>query len=654
MAEGITNYAGSGERSKIAMRLAILAFVETLFFTILALVASYGNGWSGVGTFTLGAIPFGVSVILSVAAIFYGMLSKSATEEEYEKELLKKRKDSLHSLMDVSEDVRFTSGRTLANYLKYAPQVFCAIGFLYVAICLWKAYGTPAAYGEAGLPLPKSPMALAFVCVISSAVALFTGMFLSGQSRAVEFRWLRPVGAWLVAGAFVWLLSAIPAVAQHYGYNGWDLPLGKFIFGLLVILCVEFVFNFIAEFYRPRTQLEDRPVHESRILAVFIDPGSIAKNIANMLDYQFGFKVSGTWLFQKFCKVALPAIFLWLIALWLFTCIGEVGPGEVGIKTRFGKLVSEEPLKSGIYFKLPWPCEQIYRIKTAMPRTILIGVEQKNEVAGTPAKPPQTTILWTKEHEEGEMPFLVANRAYNSGKNNLSNSSSQDLGNAVSLLNAVIPVTYKVDENKVMDYFLNFRNVKQALTDLGTQEATIYFASTDFTKDLSVGRENITRILAERIQKRADEWKLGVKILSVDLNGTHPPVKDVASAFQGVFIAEQKMETEIEKAEAYQLKEAAAGKIEKMKIEQEAANYSFRVKNVSASEAQEFTSKLKAYNAMPAMFKLRTYLSFLETDCVSMRKYIISSAIPYQVLELNAEEKPNLDLLDADLGGSIN
>ena len=170
MAEGITNYAGSGERSKIAMRLAILAFVETLFFTILALVASYGNGWSGVGTFTLGAIPFGVSVILSVAAIFYGMLSKSATEEEYEKELLKKRKDSLHSLMDVSEDVRFTSGRTLANYLKYAPQVFCAIGFLYVAICLWKAYGTPAAYGEAGLPLPKSPMALAFVCVISCSI----------------------------------------------------------------------------------------------------------------------------------------------------------------------------------------------------------------------------------------------------------------------------------------------------------------------------------------------------------------------------------------------------------------------------------------------------------------------------------------------------
>ena len=653
MADGISNYAGSSERSRIAMRLAIAALVESLFFTILALVAGYGNGWSGLGTFTLGALPFGVAAIFSVAAVFYGMLSGSAAEEEYEKEMLKKRKESHHSLMDVSEDVRFTAGRTFSNYVKYAPQVFCAVAFLFAVLCLWKAYLTPAAYGEAGLPAAQNPMTLAFVCIIAAAVALFTGMFLSGQSRISEFRWLRPIGAWLVAGAFIWLLSTVTSVAAHYGNSGWDFPVAKIVFGILVVLSAEFVFNFVAEFYRPRTQLEDRPVHESRLLAVFIDPGSIAKNLANTLDYQFGFKVSGTWLFQKFCKVALPAIFVWLAVLWLFTCIGEVDPGEVGIKTRFGKLVSEKPLDPGIYFKLPWPCDQIYRIKVDEPRTITIGVEAKKEVAGAEAKATQTTILWTKEHEEGEMAFLVANTSSGSPVKK-TQGSSQDLGNAVSLLNAVLPVTYKVDEKKVMDYFLNFRDVDRALSDLGTQEATIYFASTDFTEDLSVGRVDITKNLAVRIQKRADALGLGVKILSVDLNGTHPPVKDVASAFQGVFIAEQKMNTEIEKAESYKLEKDASARIEEMKILQEAKTYSYKVSNVSASEAQEFISKLRAYNAMPAMFKLRTYLSFLETDCADMRKYIISSAIPYQILELNAEEKPRLDLIDADLGGEVN
>ena len=642
MADGISNYAGSSERSRIAMKLAIFATIEALFFAVLALITGLGTGWSGLGAFTLGALPFGIAALFGVAAIFYGMLSGNAAEEEYEKELLKKRKESRQSLLDVSEDVRFTSGRTFRNYQKYAPQVFTVLAFLIVLIGLWQSTVKLNTLGEAGLPLPKSPMALAFVCAISAAVALFTGMFLSGQSRVAEFRWLRPAGAWMIAGAAVWLVSAIPAVALHYGHQNWELGFAKFIYVLLIILGVEFVFNFVSEFYRPRTQLEDRPVHESRLIALFIDPGSLAKNIANMLDYQFGFKVSGTWMYQKFCQVALPAIFAWLAVLWLFTCIGEVGPGEVGVKTRFGKLVSEKPLESGVYFKLPWPCDHIYRIKVDEPQKIVIGVESQKAAAPGIQKE-QKTILWTKQHEEGEMPFLVAN-----------DSASSDINNAVSLLNAVLPVIYKVDQAKVMDYFLNYRDVQQALKDLGTHEATVYFASTDFFKDLSTGREEITRTLCERIQKQADAWKLGVKILNVDLNGTHPPVQDVASAFQDVFIAEEQMYTEKEKALAYSTGIKVAAEIERIQILSEAQTYKYKVTNVSASEAAEFQSKLSAYNAMPEMFKLRTYLNFLETDCAGLRKYILSATIPYQILELNAEEKPRLDLLDADLGGQIN
>ena len=640
MSDGISNYAGSSERSKIAMKLAIFAGIEASFFAVLALITGFGTGWSGLGPFTLGAIPFLIAAVFSVAAVFYGILSGNAAEDEYEKELLKKRKENRQSLLDVSEDVRFTSGRTFQNYLKYAPQVFALIGFLIVGIFLWQSVAKVSSLGEAGLPLPKSPMTLAFVCAISAAVALFTGMFLSGQSRIAEFRWLRPAGAWLIAGAFIWLISAIPAVALHYGHQNWELSFGKFVFGILAVLGAEFIFNFVSEFYRPRTQLEDRPVHESRLLALFIDPGSLAKNIANTLDYQFGFKVSGTWMYQKFCQVALPAIFAWLAGLWLFTCIGEVGPGEIGLKTRFGELISEKPLKSGIYLKLPWPCDEIHRIKVEEPRKIVIGVDaKKSEKKGLV---PQT-ILWTKQHEEGEIPFLVAN-----------DSASKDLNNAVSLLNAVLPVVYKVDQERILDYFLNYRDVDQALLDLGTHEATVYFASTDFFKDLYTGREEITRALQERIQKRADAWKLGITILNVDLNGTHPPVQDVASAFQDVIIAQEQMHTEEEKALAYATEKEAAADIERIQIISEAQTYKYKVTNVSASEAAEFKSKLSAYNAMPEMFKLRTYLSFLENDCAGLRKYIVSAAIPYQILELNAEEKPRLDLLDADMGGEIN
>jgi hypothetical protein len=91
-----------------------------------------------------------------------------------------------------------------------------------------------------------------------------------------------------------------------------------------------------------------------------------------------------------------------------------------------------------------------------------------------------------------------------------------------------------------------------------------------------------------------------------------------------------------------------------MTVVQSAKNEKFKATLVPRSEAEVFRSQLIAYNAMPQMFRLRTYLSFLENDCANLRKYIISSAIPYQILELNAEEKPRLDLLDADMGGEIN
>ena len=53
-----------------------------------------------------------------------------------------------------------------------------------------------------------------------------------------------------------------------------------------------------------------------------------------------------------------------------------------------------------------------------------------------------------------------------------------------------------------------------------------------------------------------------------------------------------------------------------------------------------------AFKKQPELFRLRTYLDFLENDCMDLRKFIISSKINSQIYELNMEEKPRLDLLD--------
>ncbi len=637
--------AAGGERSRLAMKLAIFAMIGAAALGLLALLPGMVWSWSGLGAFTLGTIPFALAAVFGFAAMLYGMLGANAAEEDYEKELLRKRKESQKSILDVAEDVRFTAGRTYTNYIKYAPSVFALLGAVITGLLLWAAWAKADSLGAAGLILPKDSLALAFVAVLGGVFALFAGVFLAGQSRIHEFRWLRPVGAWYAAGALVWFLSAIPSIALHYGNAGLEMPFAKGVFVLLVILGLEFLFSFISEFYRPRTQLEDRPVFESKILALFIDPGSVAKNIANTLDYQFGFKVSGTWMYSKFCEVAIPAIGLWLIALWIFTCIAEVGPGELGLRTRFGAFTGGAPLQPGVYLKLPWPCENILRVPVDVPHQVTIGLgDAKAESSETApdAQKKNQTILWTTQHTPSEAAFLVAN-----------DSTSREIGNAVSMLNANLPVIYTVNKDRLTDYAFRYRNVDTFLTDMGTHEATIYFASTDFIKDLSVNRTQITSALKKRIQAAADKARLGINIISVNLIDTHPPVENVASAFQDVFIAQEEMGAAIQKAKAFETNTLAASQIDTFRLVQEAETYRYNVTMVSQSEAAQYRSRLAAYRAMPAMFKLRTYLDFLENDCAPLRKYVVSSSIPYQILELNAEEKPRLDLLDADLSGEV-
>ena len=137
----------------------------------------------------------------------------------------------------------------------------------------------------------------------------------------------------------------------------------------------------------------------------------------------------------------------------------------------------------------------------------------------------------------------------------------------------------------------------------------------------------------------------------MNVNDAHPPVKDVAPAFQDVLAAQEQVKTLIYEATAQAEKVEAEGKIKSMEITSNAQAYSYNVSTVAEADAFRFKSQLTAYQAQPKLFRLRTYLDFLEIDCKDLRKYIISANIPSQIFEVNMEENPRLDLLNS---GDIN
>ena len=623
------------EGSKLLFTVSIFAVIGTAMVTLLVLFTGVISKWAGLDAYAISIIPFMIAALFAVASAIFGKLSAAADYEEIEKKLLKERKDSA---FDTEGDVRFSAGHTFDNYSRYAPYVMSILSIITITTLLvlfMREWNTRIERIQ-----PQNSLHVAFICVLLMFVSAFSGAFCLGQSRAKFFRWLRPVGAWLIAAFITALLASVAALLYRYGKPGYDTVLSKVLFGFFVVLDVELLINLITEFYRPRTIEEVRPVYESRILALFTEPGGVVRNIADALDYQFGFKVSKTVLYGFFERALLPLLLLWALLFWLFTGIVEVNQNEVGFRVRFGKIVNEKPLEPNVYYTLPYPMETIIKVSCTEIHEVRVGstLEVKD---GKNVQP--EIVLWTVKHYAQEKEFLVAVR----------NSEGEDSSvGSLSLLGASIPVQFTIKKERVKSYLFDNYDPSNMVKKISEQIITKYFASVDLFSVMSSGREDTTRALVQQIQASCNQHNLGIDIVAVNIHDVHPQIEKVAPSFHDVINAMEEKETKILGAEAYEITVIPEAKSEAQRIVLDSKAYSNKMIRVSAAEAERFGKQLLSYNAMPELFKLRTYLDFLERDCNSIRKYIFSKSIPYEIYEINLEEKERLDLLDADLGNT--
>ena len=647
------------DNSRLTTRLSIFGGISALILLILTIVLGAVRGQAGgADVFSLAVIPFSLALLFSLSSLVYGVLRTSAAQEEEEKQLLETRRDV--SALDVEEDVRFTAGRSFENYRRFAPYVLALLGALMMALFLIYFSRNWAARAEAVTPGTVSGNALnaALLSAIMMLLSVFSGAFFVGQSRGRSFRWLRPVGAWLVTGFAVMFVSTITALFAHNNHLEVDAYAARVIFWIFAVLGVEFITNFIIEFYRPRTMRESRPIFESRLLALFTEPGGVMRNIASALDYQFGFQVSGTWLYSFMERSFFPLLIVWAAILWGFTMVHEIGPSEVGVKENLGRITSEELLEPGIYWTLPWPFGTVKQFSCTDLQQVVIGeLHDKNEETAQPAddghghtapKPTKKTglsqvVLWTTAHGSDDNNFIVAVPPED-GK-----AVSEADGASISFVRMVIPIDYRIRRDGVMDYAYRNADPVTTLKRIGEQAATEYLASSSMMEVMSTHRLQTEKEMKERIQKLADQHSLGIDIVAVTILDSHPPVEKVAPAYQNVIGAMEEMETKILEAETYAVKTVPEAESKALRIKVEAESYSHMIKTVSAAESSRFTTQLSTYRVMPAMFKLKTYLDFLEKECQGIRKFIVASGLSDEIYELNFEQKERLDLIDTDI-----
>ena len=246
---------------------------------------------------------------------------------------------------------------------------------------------------------------------------------------------------------------------------------------MLGLTAVESLLNLIFELYRPRVRgKQERLVYESRLLGLLAQPEGIFSTAAHALDYQFGFKVSETWVYRFMEKALAWLILVQLAVLVISSCFVFVSPGEEALLERFGRPTSGNNLFTpGLHLKMPWPIDKVYRFRTDEIQSFTIG--QGSDKDHGP------TITWSVKHEEEPMNLMVAAKE---SVGQETNSPAASGGVPVDLLTVGIPVQYQIDD--VRAYAYNHVDSGGLLEKVATRVVVKYLVGVDCLKSCPAAR----------------------------------------------------------------------------------------------------------------------------------------------------------------------
>ncbi len=640
-------------------KLAWIASLIGLFFLVTAVLLSKVVTCSACVPVVLASGALCLAAVVSAGRL---RLARRQAEEALES-VEHGRVHAGTELFDEGDDAVKLAARASEHYVKYLVPAFTVLlGVALVAsgVVVWSKWNSALTLPVAERPLPYASMAFTFFLA-----AVISGSYFVGVSRERDCRWIRPCGALMFLNGLLFLLAGIALVGEGVldSPATVDPRFAKVAMGLLIVLGAELITNFIIEFYRPRSPgEEERPLYESRLLALFTEPGGLARNVAASLDYQFGFQVSEVWFYRFLERTVVPFAIVMAAALWLQTCLIVVNTEENGIRERFGRVVSREPLTPGLHFKLPAPLARIYKFPVERVQEIPIGYipeghegegedehaeELDPEMGEMQGDPTGRVVVWTKTHHKKEFDFVVASApTYTMDEGETGIESTEPLPVSVYFLSASIPLYFKV--SNLYDYAYGHRDALATLKRVATREVVRYLANVDFFDILTTGRARSSGILQRRIQDAADELKLGVQVVFIGLQGLHPPVK-VGEAFDEVVAAMEERDEKVMNAEQYAIETVLGAHAEKVGVLSDAAAYRNGRVRVSGAEAERFDKQLAAFDAAPKLFVLRSFLDVLEREGMLVRKFVVGTKEGTEVYEIDLQKKLRPDLRDLDL-----
>ena len=594
--------------------------------------ARYANSLAG----QVSILFLGIGVLVAVVSWFQMRLEDQERLEKLELDELAKAHSGT-AMFEARDAEVFPAQRSREQFERFFVPGFTVILLLLQAggsYFLWRWLSLSTTASEVKQPITGLALFGLFALVL-----FLLGRFSATIARLERHRLLRPAANYLLFNAFLCLLVALGMVGVWSGFPKADFYAAHVLCGLLGLVALETLIQLVLEIYRPRVKGKiERPLYESRLVGLLGQPEGLITTAAQAMDYQFGFKVSETWFYRFFEKALAWLLLLQLGALVLSTCVVFIDAGEQGLLEHFGKRVERRsPLGPGAHLKWPWPVDKVFRFRTELVQTFVIGFAEE------PGGERERYVLWNQGHH-GETNFLVANRDQLSQQT--TNQVSGKRTPPVSLLTVSVPVQFQI--TNLVEWAYNNEDAPALLEDLGTREVVRYLVGVDMNEIMSGGRAEAAQALRARIQAAAGKQGLGAQIVSVGLGDLHPPVK-VAPEYEKVIAAIQTRQAKILAARADGIRTNALAEAQAVTLTNRASAERMAREVGALAQAALFKNQIPAFETAPTVYPERTYLQTFARATANARKYVLLTTNTHDVLTFDLQESIAQSLLNLNV-----
>ena len=306
-------------------------------------------------------------------------------------------------------------------------------------------------------------------------------------------------------------------------------------------------------------------------------------------------------------KIAVPGggikwIVLIAVVAWLLSGIYIVNPDEQGVVLRFGQY--NRTVEPGPHYALPFPIETVDKPKVTQVQRVEVGFRSADQ-----------------------------SRVFRQGQYRANPEEALTLTGDENIVNVQFSVQYQIKD--AVEYLYNVTDQAAVVKNAAEAAMREVIGNSLIDSVLTDGKLEIQREATQLLQEILDRYKVGVKVLAVQLQDVHPP-KEVSDAFKDVASAREDKSRIINEAEAYRNELLPKARGQAAEIENKALAYKeTRIRNAEG-EAQRFLSLLAAYEKAEDVTSRRMYLEAMEAilSKPGMEKIILPGKTAERILPL--------------------